>query len=200
MLLAISAGFFFCGNLLAFGICHIGNLIVLTLALLSSYMLLVSPQIQISWERAIKNYMYIRNSICKIHYSLILFTLQLFAVDIKQVIKSLMLKFFPLQPVKVPSPPARRRTPGNSPSNSFYFSFPWSSSPVNDAPNELKHKVEKAMRARLYLLQQTGPKSFLIGGDSANHKFHVMIGPQVQCMQDLLKYFSGICFSYYFNT
>ena len=36
------------------------------------------------------------------------------------------------------------------------------------------------MRARLYLLQQTGPNSFLIGGDSPDHKFRVMIGPQVQ--------------------
>ena len=93
---------------------------------------------------------------------------------------------FPLQPVKVPSPPTRRRTPGNSPSNSLCFSFPQSSSPVYDAPNEVKRKVEKAMRARLYLLQQTGPNSFLIGGDSPDHKFRVMIGPQVQCIHDLL--------------
>lgn len=93
---------------------------------------------------------------------------------------------FPLQPVKVPSPPTRRRTPGNSPSNSLCFSFPRSSSPVYDAPNEVKRKVEKAMRARLYLLQQTGPNSFLIGGDSPDHKFRVMIGPQVQCIHDLL--------------
>lgn len=81
-------------------------------------------------------------------------------------------------PVKVPSPPTRRRTPGNSPSNSLSFSFPRSSSPVYDTPNEVKRKVEKAMRARLYLLQQTGPNSFLIGGDSPDHKFRVMIGPQ----------------------
>jgi mitogen-activated protein kinase kinase kinase 1 len=44
---------------------------------------------------------------------------------------------------------------------------------------EFKRKVEKATRARLYLLQQVGPNSFLIGGDSPNHKFKVIIGPQV---------------------
>ena len=49
-----------------------------------------------------------------------------------------------------------------------------------EVSNELKRKVEKARRARLYLLQQTGPNSFLIGGDSPDHKFRVMIGPQVQ--------------------
>ena len=40
------------------------------------------------------------------------------------------------------------------------------------------------MRARLYLLQQTGPNSFLIGGDSPDHKFRVMIGPQVCCSRE----------------
>lgn len=40
------------------------------------------------------------------------------------------------------------------------------------------------MRARLYLLQQTGPNSFLIGGDSPDHKFRVMIGPQVRCSRE----------------
>ncbi|XP_046841347.1 mitogen-activated protein kinase kinase kinase 1-like isoform X2 [Xenia sp. Carnegie-2017] len=43
---------------------------------------------------------------------------------------------------------------------------------------ENRHRVEKAMKVRLYLLQQTGPNSFLIGGDSPSHKFRVMIGPQ----------------------
>ncbi|KAL9951014.1 hypothetical protein ACROYT_G043600 [Oculina patagonica] len=81
-------------------------------------------------------------------------------------------------PVKVPSPPTRRRTPGNSPSNSVSFSFPRSSSPIPEVSTEFKRKVEKAMRARLYLLQQSGPNSFLIGGDSPDHKFRVMIGPQ----------------------
>ena len=47
---------------------------------------------------------------------------------------------------------------------------------------ENQHRVEKAMKVRLYLLQQTGPNSFLIGGDSPNHKFRVMIGPQVQVL------------------
>ena len=49
-----------------------------------------------------------------------------------------------------------------------------------EASNEFKRKVERAKRAtRLYLLQQSGPNSFLIGGDSPDHKFRVMIGPQV---------------------
>ena len=82
--------------------------------------------------------------------------------------------------MKAPSPPTRRRTPGNSPNSSGSFMFPRSSSPVYEVSNEFKRKVEKARRARLYLLQQTGPNSFLIGGDSPDHKFRVMIGPQVQ--------------------
>jgi mitogen-activated protein kinase kinase kinase 1 len=40
-------------------------------------------------------------------------------------------------------------------------------------------RIERVQRARLYLLQQTGPNSFLIGGDSPDHKFRVIIGPQV---------------------
>ena len=51
-----------------------------------------------------------------------------------------------------------------------------------EVSTEFKRKVEKAMRARLYLLQQSGPNSFLIGGDSPDHKFRVMIGPQVNNM------------------
>lgn len=35
------------------------------------------------------------------------------------------------------------------------------------------------MRARLYLLQQVGPNSFLVGGDSPDNKYRVFIGPQV---------------------
>ncbi|XP_068726656.1 mitogen-activated protein kinase kinase kinase 1-like [Montipora capricornis] len=80
--------------------------------------------------------------------------------------------------VRIPSPPSRRRTPGNSPNNSCSFLFPRSGSPICDVSSDFKRKVEKAMRARLYLLQQTGPNSFLIGGDSPDHKFRVMIGPQ----------------------
>ena len=51
-----------------------------------------------------------------------------------------------------------------------------------EATHESKKKLEKAMRARLYLLQQIGPNSFLIGGDSPDHKFKVMIGQQVLCL------------------
>uniref|UniRef100_A0A2C9K5L3 Mitogen-activated protein kinase kinase kinase 1 n=1 Tax=Biomphalaria glabrata TaxID=6526 RepID=A0A2C9K5L3_BIOGL len=41
-----------------------------------------------------------------------------------------------------------------------------------------KKRIERVQRARLYLLQQTGPNSFLIGGDSPDHKYRVIIGPQ----------------------
>ena len=39
--------------------------------------------------------------------------------------------------------------------------------------------VDRAIRARLYLLRQMGPNRFLIGGDSPDSRFHVAIGPQV---------------------
>ena len=43
---------------------------------------------------------------------------------------------------------------------------------------DAKRRVEKVLKARLYLLQQNGPNSFLIGGDSPDHKYRVIIGPQ----------------------
>ena len=45
--------------------------------------------------------------------------------------------------------------------------------------DSVKKRVEKVMKARLYLLQQMGPNSFLIGGDSPDHKYRVIIGQQV---------------------
>uniref|UniRef100_A0A8B9RV42 M3K1 kinase n=1 Tax=Accipiter nisus TaxID=211598 RepID=A0A8B9RV42_9AVES len=45
-------------------------------------------------------------------------------------------------------------------------------------PEETNRRVNKVMRARLYLLQQIGPNSFLIGGDSPDNKYRVFIGPQ----------------------
>ena len=39
--------------------------------------------------------------------------------------------------------------------------------------------VDRAAKARLYLLRQTGPNRFLVGGDSPDSRFHVTIGPQV---------------------
>ncbi|XP_075921133.1 mitogen-activated protein kinase kinase kinase 1-like isoform X2 [Petromyzon marinus] len=45
-------------------------------------------------------------------------------------------------------------------------------------PEETQRRVSMVMRARLYLLQQIGPNSFLIGGDSPDNKFRVFIGPQ----------------------
>ena len=59
---------------------------------------------------------------------------------------------------------------------------PSPSMPATDSPaiaHSTKKRVEKVMKARLYLLQQMGPNSFLIGGDSPDHKYKVIIGPQV---------------------
>ena len=39
--------------------------------------------------------------------------------------------------------------------------------------------IERATKARLYLLHQSGPNRFLIGGDAVNSRFHVTIGSQV---------------------
>ncbi|XP_028404543.1 mitogen-activated protein kinase kinase kinase 1-like isoform X3 [Dendronephthya gigantea] len=87
------------------------------------------------------------------------------------------------QNLRPSSPPHRRKTPSSSPSGSPGPSTPRSASPtllfdVQQMATENQHRVEKAMKVRLYLLQQTGPNSFLIGGDSPSHKFRVMIGPQ----------------------
>ncbi|XP_069694090.1 mitogen-activated protein kinase kinase kinase 1-like isoform X2 [Periplaneta americana] len=42
----------------------------------------------------------------------------------------------------------------------------------------VKNRVRRVQQARLYLLQQIGPNSFLVGGDSPEHKYRVVIGPQ----------------------
>ena len=39
--------------------------------------------------------------------------------------------------------------------------------------------VEKAMRARLYLLEHPGPNIFVVTGDSNENRFRVTVGPQV---------------------
>ncbi|XP_074667151.1 mitogen-activated protein kinase kinase kinase 1-like isoform X1 [Strix aluco] len=53
---------------------------------------------------------------------------------------------------------------------------PDGSSPYS--PEETNRRVNKVMQARLYLLQQIGPNSLLIGGDSPDNKYRVFIGPQ----------------------
>ncbi|ESO92542.1 hypothetical protein LOTGIDRAFT_162448 [Lottia gigantea] len=63
-----------------------------------------------------------------------------------------------------------------SPSNSFRQSNQGGS--ATNTAELTKKRIERVQRARLYLLQQTGPNSFLIGGDSPDHKFRVIIGPQ----------------------
>jgi len=42
--------------------------------------------------------------------------------------------------------------------------------------------VEKAMRARLYLLEQPGPNTFLVTGDSNESRFRVTVGSQVSIL------------------
>lgn len=56
-----------------------------------------------------------------------------------------------------------------------------------------KRRVEKVLKARLYLLQQNGPNSFLIGGDSPDHKYRVVIGPQ-QCSCSRVKHCVHVMF------
>ena len=65
---------------------------------------------------------------------------------------------------KTPSSPNVRRTPSDK---------------VDPNDPNIKKRVERVRRARLYLLQQMGPNSFCIVGDSPEHKFRVIIGPQV---------------------
>ncbi|XP_041474898.1 mitogen-activated protein kinase kinase kinase 1-like isoform X1 [Lytechinus variegatus] len=60
-----------------------------------------------------------------------------------------------------------RRAP--SPNNDCLFTL---------AVGVLKKRVERALHARLFLLTQNGPNSFLIGGDSPDHKYKVTIGSQ----------------------
>lgn len=38
--------------------------------------------------------------------------------------------------------------------------------------------VDRAIKARLYLLRQSGPTRFLVGGDAPDSRFHITIGPQ----------------------
>ena len=39
-------------------------------------------------------------------------------------------------------------------------------------------RVEGVMKARLYLLQQSGPKAFIVGSDDVKRKYKVILGPQ----------------------
>ncbi|XP_075594969.1 mitogen-activated protein kinase kinase kinase 1-like [Balearica regulorum gibbericeps] len=84
--------------------------------------------------------------------------------------------------VKSESPGARRKRVSPVPFQSGRITpprrapSPDGSSPYS--PEETNRRVNKVMQARLYLLQQIGPNSFLIGGDSPDNKYRVFIGPQ----------------------
>ncbi|XP_070267821.1 mitogen-activated protein kinase kinase kinase 1 isoform X1 [Myotis yumanensis] len=84
------------------------------------------------------------------------------------------------RPVKAESPGVRRKRASPVPSGR---TTPPRRAPSPDgfspySPEETSRRVNKVMRARLYLLQQIGPNSFLIGGDSPDNKYRVFIGPQ----------------------
>ncbi|XP_067679391.1 mitogen-activated protein kinase kinase kinase 1-like isoform X1 [Haliotis asinina] len=75
-----------------------------------------------------------------------------------------------------PSNSFRQPTPGQTVSGRRNLSNPLIDPATNSELS--KKRIERVQRARLYLLQQMGPNSFLIGGDSPDHKFRVIIGPQ----------------------
>ncbi|XP_071511527.1 mitogen-activated protein kinase kinase kinase 1-like [Diadema antillarum] len=68
-----------------------------------------------------------------------------------------------------PSSPTGSHRRAASPNNESLFTL---------AVGVLKKRVERALHARLFLLSQIGPNSFLIGGDSPDHKYKVTIGSQ----------------------
>uniref|UniRef100_A0A1B6BZG6 Mitogen-activated protein kinase kinase kinase n=1 Tax=Clastoptera arizonana TaxID=38151 RepID=A0A1B6BZG6_9HEMI len=76
----------------------------------------------------------------------------------------------------------RKRSPslshsrGSSPSGRGRGSSPGGLDP--SVLEAVKRRVQRVQQARLYLLQQPGPNSFLVGGDSPEHKYKVVIGPQ----------------------
>jgi hypothetical protein len=61
----------------------------------------------------------------------------------------------------------------------------------------VRSRARRVQQARLYLLQQTGPNSFLVGGDSPEHKYRVVIGPQVWNI--LILYFHYYYYNFYAN-
>nr|XP_033813521.1 mitogen-activated protein kinase kinase kinase 1 [Geotrypetes seraphini] len=89
--------------------------------------------------------------------------------------------------IKVESPGVRRKRLSPVPFQSGRVTPP-RRAPSPDgfspySPEETTRRVIKVMRARLYLLQQIGPNSFLIGGDSPDNKYRVFIGPQSFSLQ-----------------
>lgn len=71
-------------------------------------------------------------------------------------------------------PPSRPSSPGSNSARR-----PASPGALDPALLEaVKARVRRVQQARLYLLQQTGPNSFLVGGDSPEDKYRIVIGPQ----------------------
>ncbi|XP_076821673.1 mitogen-activated protein kinase kinase kinase 1-like isoform X2 [Clavelina lepadiformis] len=86
---------------------------------------------------------------------------------------------------RVPSPTSRGLARGRNPSpkgrNPSPNRRPPSPNMDGISPYSLEitaKKVNRVQKARLYLLQQNGPNSFRIGGDSPEHKYLVIVGPQ----------------------
>uniref|UniRef100_H2YSR2 Mitogen-activated protein kinase kinase kinase 1 n=1 Tax=Ciona savignyi TaxID=51511 RepID=H2YSR2_CIOSA len=70
-----------------------------------------------------------------------------------------------------PSPKGRNPSPNRRPPSP-------NTDGISPYSPEVTTKKVNVLKARLYLLQQNGPNSFRIGGDSPEHKYLVIIGPQ----------------------
>ena len=87
----------------------------------------------------------------------------------------------PTQTNSLPPAPPSTQTPRPPPHTSVYKraqSVATTSYAVAEAAR--RRLIERATKARLYLLHQSGPNRFLIGGDSLASRFHVTIGSQVR--------------------
>jgi len=97
-------------------------------------------------------------------------------------------KRYPAPTNGVPKPstspvPMSPKYPTN-PVQSFPQPLPPSKLPVASSRGSVSQSsrqrtVEKAMRARLYLMEQPGPNTFLVTGDSNEIRFKVTVGTQV---------------------
>ena len=68
----------------------------------------------------------------------------------------------------------RESSPGRSPS-----AWAGPPSPTGSPSEALQRRLRRLDRAKLYLLEQPGPHSFLLATDTPGHKYRVTLGPQV---------------------
>ncbi|XP_043192717.1 mitogen-activated protein kinase kinase kinase 1-like isoform X2 [Amphibalanus amphitrite] len=69
--------------------------------------------------------------------------------------------------------PSRESSPGRSPS-----ACTGPPSPTGSPSEALQRRLRRLDRAKLYLLEQPGPHSFLLATDTPGHKYRVTLGPQ----------------------